>query len=152
MSSNLPFMALANVDGGGQPLGPILGVSPTSLRFNLDHHQPSPTQNISITNYGIPDVLNWQAEVTAGAPWLLLSQTSGTTPGTLGISVDTDAIAPEIYEGKIRITASGGSGVVLGSPQDMTVNVTVQDASLVIAPLVLARGRWSMATWLSGPT
>ena len=94
-----------------------MGVSPNSLSFNLKYHQPSPTPNVSITNLGNSDVIDWQAEVIAGAPWLLLSHTSGVTPGTLDISIDTDVIAPGIYAGKVRITATDGGGALLSSPR-----------------------------------
>ena len=136
-TSNLPFMALANVDGGGQILGPILSVSPTTLSFNLEYRQPSSVQNISVSNLGTSDVLNWQAAVTAGAPWLLLNQTSGITPGTLGVSVDTNAIAPGTYTGKISISATSASGAVQGTPQEVTVNVTIQGVAMVISPTLL---------------
>ena len=42
--TNLPFMALANVDGAGLSEGPTLSVTPTSLSFSLDCGDVSPLQ------------------------------------------------------------------------------------------------------------
>ena len=146
--SNLPFMALANVDGGGQPFGPILGVPPTSLSFDLEHNQPSPTKIVSITNLGTSDVLDWQAEVIVGAPWLLLNSTSGTTSGTLSISVDTTPIGPGSYTGKIRISATGGGGPVQGLPQEVTVNVTSNDGATTTFTRTSGYGEIRGVVWL----
>ena len=65
--SNLPTMAVANVDGPGLPLGPELSVSPKTLSFNLEYRQPSPTQNLTIKNTGTSDVIAWQAKVIEGS-------------------------------------------------------------------------------------
>ncbi len=123
--SNLPTMAVANIDGPGVPLGPVLSVSPVSLSFDLEYGQPSPIRNVSITNTGTPEVLSWQAQVLAGAAWLQLNPTGGTTPGTLGVSVDT-GVAPGAYTGTIRISATS-SGTVQNSPQFVTVNLTLRE-------------------------
>ena len=49
--SNLPFMAVANVDTGSFQ-GPTLGVTPTTLSFSVDYGAISPIQPLTITNVG----------------------------------------------------------------------------------------------------
>lgn len=136
--SNLPFLALANVDGPGQVLGPVLDVTPTVLNFTLEYRQPAPTQNVSIKNIGTSDVLNWQAAVTSNTPWLVLSAPGGATPGNLGVSIATtnSALVPGTYTGKISISATGGSGTIQKTPQEVTVNVTITGVTMVVSPQV----------------
>ncbi len=134
---NIPTMAVANIDGPGVALGPVLSVSPLSLSFDLEYLVPSPIVDITITNAGTSEALSWQAQVLAGAAWLRLAPTGGTTPGTLGVSVDTGG-PPGTYVGKIRISATGSGGTVQNSPQDVTVNLTIRGVAMVVQPVLLA--------------
>ena len=105
--SNLPFMALANVDGPGVPAGPSLSVAPASLSFSLDCGDVSPLKPLSITNAGTGSSFAWQAQAieTNGSGWLLLDTTSGTTPGTVNVSV-SPGVPKGNYTGKIQITTT----------------------------------------------
>jgi hypothetical protein len=123
--SNIPTMAVANVDGPGVPLEPVLSVSPLNLSFDLEYLAPSPIVDITITNAGTSEALSWQVQVLAGAAWLRLAPIGGTTPGTLGVSVDTGG-PPGTYVGKIRISATSSGGTVQNSPQDVTINLTLR--------------------------
>ena len=60
--SNLPFMAVANVDGPGVVAGPTLSVTPTSLSYSLDCGDVSPVKPLSITNSGTGSSFAWQAQ------------------------------------------------------------------------------------------
>lgn len=132
--SNLPTLAVANIDGPGMPLGPVLSVSPRSLSFDLTYLEPSSTQTVYITNAGSSDVLSWEAQVIEGAAWLKLARTTGTTPDSLGVSVDTGAVSPGAYTGRIRINATSGGGTVQNSPQDVIVNLTLRPPSPTPTP------------------
>ncbi len=132
-TDNLPVMAIANVDGPGITLGPVLSVTPTNLSFSMEYRAISPTKTVNITNAGTADVISWQATAVDSPAWLKLSATSGTTPATLGVSVDTSVIGPGTYSGKIRITATSPSGVQ-ASPQDITVSVTITGVTMVVNP------------------
>ena len=122
--SNLPFMALANVDTGVAS-GPALGVTPTSLSFSLDCGGVSPLKPLSITNSGTGSSFAWQAQAIEdnGSGWLLLDTTSGTTPGTVNVSV-RPGIAKGNYTGKVRITTTDPA------VQNKTVDVPVTYAQL----------------------
>ncbi len=137
--SNRPTLAVANIDGPGMPLGPVLAVSPSTLAFTLEYHEPSPTKTVSITNTGTSDTITWQAEVQGGVSWLNLASTSGTTPGTLGVSVDSSQLTPSAtpYTAKIKITATAPSGVQ-SSPQEVSVSVTISGVTMVVNPTLLS--------------
>jgi uncharacterized protein (TIGR03437 family) len=67
---------------------------------------------------------------TTNANWISLSQTSGSTPSTLNVTLNTALLSEGIQRGTITITAPGATG----SPQ--TINVTAN----VTAPPVLTLG------------
>lgn len=113
-------MAAGNLDGNGIPQGPRLSVSPTTVNRAITAGQ-SGTQAIQITNTGT-GTLNWTASVTQGANWLSVQPTSGTAPATATLTMNASALTAGTYVGRVRI--SGQAGVV-GSPVDVTVNLTV---------------------------
>ncbi|MCX7669295.1 MAG: FG-GAP-like repeat-containing protein [Anaerolineae bacterium] len=134
IGTDWPVMVLANLDGAGIPAGPTLNVSPASLAFNLNYGEPSPTKTLSITNVGTSAALPWQAQVTAGATWLRLDKTQGTTPDQLGVSV-VSTTAPGTYTGNIRITATDGT--VRNSPVDIPVTLQITGVGLLVSPTIL---------------
>ena len=123
--SNLPFLAVANVDGPGIAEGPVLSVTPASLSFSLDCGAASPIKPLSITNSGTGSSFAWQAQAieTNGSGWLLLDAPSGTTPGTVNVSV-RPGIAQGNYTGTVRVTTTDPA------VQNKTVNVPVTYAAL----------------------
>ncbi len=134
--SNRPTMVVADVDGAGQYLGPTLGVAPSTLSFNLEYGQPSPTQTVRISNLGTADSFGWQAQVVEGTAWLRINLSSGVTPADLGVSVDTRAVAPGTHTGKIRVSATTAG--VVNTPQDITVTLTLTGVALQVTPLTLS--------------
>ena len=123
--SNLPYLAVANVDGPGVVAGPTLSVTPASLSFSLDCGDVSPLKPLSITNSGTGSSFAWQAQPIEdnGSGWLLLDTTSGTTPGTVNVRV-RPGIAKGSYTGKVRITTTDPA------VQNKTVDVPVSYAAL----------------------
>lgn len=134
LGTDWPVLVLANLDGTGIPAGPTLNVSPTSLAFNLNYGEPSPIRILNITNVGTSAPLQWQAQVTAGATWLRLDKTQGTTPDQLGVSV-VSTTAPGTYTGNIRVTATDGT--VRNSPVDIPVTLQITGVGLLVSPTIL---------------
>ena len=143
-------MTLANVDGGGIPQGPTLGVTPTSLSYSLDYGAPSPVKSLAIANVGSGSSFPWQATVLEGGAWLLLNGTSnpvlGNTPGQVNVSVKTNVVAPGSYTGKIRISTTDSS--VLNTPVDVSVSLTIRDPGFAAFPSVLTIWQKTEATRL----
>ncbi len=134
--SNRPTMVLADVDGAGQYLGPTLGVSPSTLAFSLEYGQPSPTESVRISNLGTADSFGWQAQVVEGSAWLKISPFTGVTPADLSVSVDTRAVGPGNYTGKIRVSATTPG--VSNSPLDITVTLALSGVALQVTPKLLS--------------
>ncbi|MFN2431888.1 MAG: BACON domain-containing protein, partial [Gemmatimonadota bacterium] len=107
--------------GGGAPGGtPLLGVSTNQMNFAATIDGQSSPQTLSITT-GDPTV-RWTA-----APrdrWIEVSPRSGTGNGTLTVTLDLQGGTPGIFDGSIRITASG----VANSPQTVNLRLVVSPA------------------------
>jgi len=126
-----PVMVLANLDGPGIPSSPTLTVAPTSLSFNVAWGNPGTQQPLAIGNSGAGTIA-WTAQVTQGNSWLNLGSTSGTTPGTLYVSVNSVAAGVGAHTGTIKITATTPGA--LNSPQNIPVNLTVPDPGFLVYP------------------
>jgi len=105
---------------------PTVAVAPTSLAFN---YQPFGQNNIlqkaiTVTSGGTPVTFGASAGVTAqGAPWLAVTPTQGTTPGTLTVSlVAPGALSPGQYQGTVTITAAGATNTNVTVPVTLTVS------------------------------
>lgn len=106
-----------------------LVVSPPSLTFN---HQIGaanpPIQTVSVTSTAGP--ISFSA--SSDQPWLSSSPQSGTTPATLGISVNPANLPAGTHTGNITVTGAG---------QTATVRVTLvvtQQALITVQPSALA--------------
>lgn len=125
--------ALGNLDGAGIPLGPVLTLSTNNIELNLEAGQGA-TQNVSVTNTGEGSVINWTATVTDGAEWLSVSPTSGSTPSTMVVVVNTSNLVAGSYTGKVKVegaTATNG-------PQEITVKLTTTAPQFSVSPPVLS--------------
>jgi len=125
-------LALANVDGSGIVLGPMLSLNPTSLSFDQNNLH----KTVAVTNSTTSDVLAWSAQVTFGNTWLQVdAPASGATPGTLGVTVDLSSVTPNVtHNGVIRVTAV----VATNSPKDLAVTLLFTDAGLQVTPKQLS--------------
>jgi len=93
-----------------------LNVSQSTLVFRMAATGPlAGAQTITVGANGSAP-MNWTATPSQDAPWIYLPSNSGTTPGTLQLSlVDWRAAAqpPGTYTGKVTLTAQGASPVTL---------------------------------------
>jgi hypothetical protein len=133
--SNLPYMTLANVDTGVAS-GPALGVTPASLSFSLDCGNASPLKPLSIINAGTGSDFAWQAQAieTNGSGWLHLDTTSGTTPGTVNVSV-SPGVAKGNYTGKIEVTTTNPDVQI--KTVDVPVSYEQLCSGFVVSPTTL---------------
>jgi len=112
---------------------PSLTLSPTTLTFSYQTGGTTPaSQNVSVTSSG--SVLNYT--VTTSAAWLTTSPTSGTTPGTVSVGVNTSGLGAGTYNGNVTVTASGASN----SPRTVavTLNITSSTPNLTLSPTTLS--------------
>ncbi|HEY66233.1 MAG TPA: hypothetical protein G4O02_16905 [Caldilineae bacterium] len=122
-------IALGNLDGEGIAAEPRLGVSPTSFTVQLVGGEKT-NRYVNITNTGAGGPFAWTATVTAGASWLSVSPTLGSTPAQIVLQIDTAGLAPGTYVGRVRVTASG----IPGSPQDVVVTLKVEPPPFGVQP------------------
>ena len=99
---------------------PALNISPANLAFTgvINGTLPA-SQNVSITNSGTSEILNWTA--TENISWLSVSPQSGTTPGNLTVSADQTGLDAGTYNGTVTISSTG----VSNSPRTVNVSLTV---------------------------
>src|SRR5207244_3730619 len=113
------LQAIANaLSPPAPPAAPALSVSPSSLSFSYQQGGSAPTaQSLSVASGG-------SYTAAKSASWLSLSPTSGTTPGTVNVSVSS-GMAAGTYTDNVTITASGSTG----SPKSVPVTLTVTAAA-----------------------
>ncbi len=88
-------------------------------------------QLIYVYNHTNPDPIAWTA--AASDPWVGLSATSGTTPGSVAVSADTDALPNGRYTAAVTFTALGDRD----NTAIVNLSVTVRNYVSVYLPLVL---------------
>src|SRR5581483_4742029 len=98
---------------------PALLVYPTKLTFaGFVGGSSVASQSITVYNEG-SGTLNWTA--SSNASWLSTTPTSGSTPGTVAVSVNTTGLAPGSYSGTLTFSSSGATN----APQTVSVTLTV---------------------------
>ena len=115
---------------------PGLSASPKTLSFSYQSGGGMPAaQPIMISSSGA--ALSYM--VAASGTWLSATPTSGSTPGTVNVSVSPASMAAGTYKGTVTITPSGAAG----SPQTITVTLVVSagggtgSSSMKITPSTL---------------
>jgi uncharacterized protein (TIGR03437 family) len=109
--------------------GPAVQANPQSLSFGYQALSPSapPDQQLIVTTSNrSPTAVTTTASTSSGGPWLTV-QTSGSTPGTLQVSVNPSGLVAGSYGGTITITASGFQ------PDTVPVTLTVTAAPVLNA-------------------
>ncbi len=153
----------SNVQGTPQTVSVTLTVQPpctlqvasSSLSFTVVQGQSS-SQNVSFNETGTcARPVSWTATASNGASWLSVSPASGSDSGsgaTVTANVNTTGLQPGTYQGTITISATGNGGaVVQGSPQTVTVTLTVV-AGFTLSGTVFACSNGSCTTPLPGAT
>jgi uncharacterized protein (TIGR03437 family) len=106
-----------------------LQLSPSTLTFNYETSGTQPAaQTVQVTAANGANI-PWNAAIVSSGTWLQINPTSGTTPGTINVSVTPTGLAAGTYTGSITVASTGASN----SPQ--TVNVTLNVATPAV-PLV----------------
>lgn len=112
---------------------PALILTPSSLNFSYQTGTANPAQqNIQITSStGSPISYTAAATTTTcGANWLVLTTSSGSTPGTLGVQINPTNLVAANCMGQITITAPGTNTPT----QTVPVNLLVSNNPLLQVP------------------
>jgi uncharacterized protein (TIGR03437 family) len=98
-----------------------ISASPTSLTFLQVQGGPPPAAQ-ALTLSGTPGAISFQDTAnTGGSAWLSVSPASGSTPGTVQVSITQNSLAVGSYAGNVTIVAPGA----VGSPMTVPVNLNV---------------------------
>ena len=98
-----------------------LQLSPATLSFAHQTTSTSnpPSQTVQINASGAN--VNWSAVTNSSGNWLQVSPATGSTPGSLNVSVNPTGLSAGTYTGTVQVSSSAASN----SPQTVTVNLTV---------------------------
>ena len=111
---------------------PALDVSPASLSFGYQLGTSAPTAETltlsSSTGANVPFTATF--EPTSCGNWIVLNQSSGATPSTLSVQVNTSGLAAGQCAGQINIAAPGASNPNVSVP----VSLLVSTLPLIQAP------------------
>ena len=113
---------------------PGISATPTSLTFSFTAGGSAPaSQTLNVFASGADLTFTVSATTSTGGNWLTVTPASGTTPGTLTVSIIPAGLTPGSYQGAITLTP-GGTG---NSPQNVAVTVTVNGPG---APVITSNG------------
>jgi hypothetical protein len=99
-----------------------LTVSPASVSQSAPEGSTTPvTSDLTLTG---TNPIGWTAATTQGAAWLSLGATSGTTPGTLTLTLDPSGLAIGTYRDTVVVTATGAVGSPDSTPVILTITCT----------------------------
>ena len=102
---------------------PTINVSPATLSFNYQSGgSVPPSQNVAISSSGTAFNYN----VSTSATWLTATPASGSTPGSVAVSVAPGSLAAGTYTGTVSISSATASN----SPKTVAVTLTVTAAAL----------------------
>jgi hypothetical protein len=101
---------------------PTIGVNPAALTFSYQSGGAVPSaQNVAISSSGT----NFNYTVSTSATWLAATA-SGTTPGSVSVSVNPQSLAAGTYTGSVSISSPSASN----SPKTVAITLTVTAAQL----------------------
>ena len=102
---------------------PIIAANPASLTFTAQAGGTAPSQSLALTSSGAPLAYTLSSSVTlpAGGSWLQVPTQSGTTGGSITVSVNTSGLAVGTYTGVINVSAPTAGNPTLAVP--VTLNI-----------------------------
>ncbi len=121
-ASNSPKTVAITLNVTPAPL-PTITTSPASLSFNYQSGGTIPAaQNVAVSSSGTA----FNYTVSTSATWLTATPASGTTPGSVAVSVNPASLAAGMYTGTVSIASAGASN----SPKTVAVTLNVTAAAL----------------------
>lgn len=104
-----------------------LTLSQSTLTFTQPFGGTAPTaQTVNVTSSGAALNYTVAANSNSSVNWLSVTPASGSTPGTISISVDGSKLNPGAYTGIVTVTSPGAAG----SPAMIQVNFTVTPGTI----------------------
>ncbi len=105
---------------------PTLAISPITMTFTAPVGATTPPQTVMVTTTNSV-VATYNVTASSSGNWLSASPTSGTTPGTVTVSVNPGSLAIGQYTGSVTIIAVGGTN----NPQTVQVTLNITSPSSI---------------------
>jgi uncharacterized protein (TIGR03437 family) len=115
---------------------PTLSVNPTSLSFSYQTGATFPAeQKVQIKLSGATTALDYTMTVSSGSEWLIISQMTGKTGGSVGVRVNPTSLLAGSYTATVQVDAPGVS-----VPATFTVTLLVKNPppTMTAGPATLA--------------
>lgn len=112
--------------------GPNLSVAPPALSFSMDYGNPAPpSQFLTLSNSAGTGPINWTARIDPAVTWLQTRPASGTTPGTVEVSIVADQAQAGTHIANVIIDGGPDTG---SSPFTVPVTLFVQAPTMQVSP------------------
>ena len=125
-----------NGHGYGLSKNSTLNVSPSALDFSATLGASNPAaQTVSVSRSGT-GTMDWSASTTA--PWLSLTSTSATAPGSITVTADIAGLAAGTYSSTIVVSGSGATtqsilvDLTISAPRSTSTSPTLPSTTAVI--------------------
>jgi large repetitive protein len=105
--------------------------APASLTFSYTPGSTPPASQLLPVAASSPTTVN--VAVTSGSSWLSVTPSSGSTPVSFGVSVNTTGLSGGVLTGNIQITATGATN----SPLNVPVTLNVAAGTLTVPTTAL---------------
>jgi hypothetical protein len=142
-ASNTPVSIPVTLNVTAATTNPTINLTPSSLSFTYATGGTAPGAKTLSLASSTGSALSYTA-VASGGSWLTLGTSSGSTPGSLSVSVNPASMAAGTYNGTITVASSGASN----SPQSVPVTLTVTSATA--SGHLLASPRWISFNYAAG--
>jgi len=109
-----------------------LNLSPSALDFSATQGGSNPAaQTVTISDSGT-GTLDWSASTTA--PWLSLTSTSGTAPGSFTVTPNIAGLGAGTYTTTIVVSGTGSTNTTQSIPVDLTISTSTSTSMPTTPP------------------
>ncbi len=121
-------------DFGNDRVRRVAAAPSLTLSSNAVSFSSAGSQSVSVGSSGTTLSFTASAGTSSGGSWLSVAPSSGSTPATLTVSVNSSGLVPGSYTGTVTVNAPNSAN----NPQTVSVTLTVPNpVSLTISPSTL---------------
>jgi hypothetical protein len=119
-ASNSPQFLVVCMDVVSEGEQPLLAVTPSAIELTVPMDAGFEVRQLSITNVGSGS-LTWSINPGLLAPWLSVSSTAGTAPGTTDLTIQPLGLTPGTYTDTVLVVSAQAGNSPIGVPVLLTV-------------------------------
>ena len=134
-ASNSPQSIPVTLNVTSAATKPTLNLSPTSVTFNFQIGGSTPTAQTVATTSSTSTVIPYSASTSTA--WLTATGT-GSTPGSINLSVNPSGLAAGTYTGSVSVTGTGASNSPVSLPVTLNVTTATTNPKINLTPSSLS--------------